>query len=101
MVLDRLPGAHARKADYTRDSQVIIAQNDRKVHNEVTLNTTIRAEYREKVLLLRRNMIATQALLTRVEKGAVLLREKLAAKAAQRAERRSAEEREFMVVGRR
>ena len=58
-----------------------------------------RPEYREKLLRVRRNMVATQALLTKVEKGGVLLRAKLAEKAAERAARRTAEQAAFMNVG--
>lgn len=44
-------------------------------------------------------MVATQALLTKVEKGAVLLKAKLAEKAAERAARRNAEQAAFQNVG--
>ena len=59
----------------------------------------VRAEYREKLLRMRRNMLATQTLLTKVEKGALLLRTKLGEKAAERAARRNAEQLAYASVG--
>ena len=56
-------------------------------------------QYRDRLKLLRSNMAVVQSQLTRIEKGAVLLRSKLEDKAAERAARRAAERGEYLGQG--